>query len=125
MAEVLDVGRFTALDMLGTTGTLRRRRSVGAEFVLACFALLLLALALLITGQLLFGSAALGLAVNYLPLAAYSILPPPPGRLEDALADVGDVRAEMTRTGLAQVLLLVPFLVGAAAAAQVVKRRAG
>jgi hypothetical protein len=36
MAAIPDVRRFTALDMHGGAGSLRRRRIIRAEFVLGC-----------------------------------------------------------------------------------------
>jgi len=121
---IFDVRRFTALDMFGTAGTLRRRRIIRAEFVVGCPAVFLLAVATLLAGHPLLGGWFLGVATNYLPLAAHAVNLFPPGRLETELAGVEDVRGQLMRAGAAQFLLLVPFLVGAAAAAQLLRRSA-
>lgn len=110
--------RFTALDMYGSAGTRRRRQVIRAEFLIGCPALLVLGALSLLNGQLLVGGWFLGVGVNYVPLAVYSVILFPPGRLEAELAAVGDVRAQLIRAGAVQALLLVPFLVAAAAAAQ-------
>jgi len=115
---VFDVRRFTALDMYGSAGTRRRRQVIRAEFLIGCPALLVLGALSLLNGQLLVGGWFLGVGVNYVPLAVYSVILFPPGRLEAELAAVGDVRAQLIRAGAVQALLLVPFLVAAAAAAQ-------
>ncbi len=125
MHEVLDVRRFTALDMYGTAGTLRRRRIIRAEFVIGCPALFLVTVMTLRGGHPLLGGWLLGVAVNYLPLAAHSISLFPPGRLEAELSNVDDVRSQLMRAGVIQVLLLVPFLVALAAAVQWLKQRPG
>ncbi len=124
MPQVLNVRRFTALDMHGTAGTGRRRRVILAEFVLGCPAVFVIAVLSLRTGNLLLGGWFLGVAANYLPLAAHSISLSRPGQVEAELADVQDIRAELVRAGIAQLLLLLPFLVALAAAVQQVRRRA-
>jgi hypothetical protein len=120
----LDVRRFTALDMYGTAGTRRRRRIILTEFVVGCPAVLLLAVAILRAGNLVFGAYALGVGLNYLPLALHGIDLFRPGRLETELAGVDDVRRQLMRAGLAQFLLFVPFLVASVAAVQLLTHRA-
>lgn len=123
MHEVFNVRRFTALDMFGTAGTLRRRRIIRAEFLIGCPVLVLVAVLTLHGGHPLLGGWLLGVAVNYLPLAAHSVSLFPPGRLEAELSTVPDVRGQLMRAGVVQVLLLVPFLVALAAAMQWLKQR--
>lgn len=122
MREVFNVRRFTALDMFGTAGTLRRRRIIRAEFVIGCPAVLAVAVLTLLNGHPLLGGWFLSVAVNYLPLAAHSVSLFPPGRLEAELAGVDDVRSQLTRASAIQVLLFVPFLVGLTAAVQLLRR---
>jgi hypothetical protein len=118
--KVSDVRRFTALDMFGTAGTLRRRQIIVAEFVVGCPAVFVLAALVLRTGPSLFGGWLLGVAFNYVPLAAHALSMFPPGRLEAELAgmDADDLRGQLSRAGVAQLLLLVPFLVALAATVQ-------
>lgn len=120
--EVLDVRRFTALDMHGTAGTLRRRRIIRAEFVIGCPIVFVFAVVTLHAGHPLLGGWVLGIAFNYLPLAAHSLSLFPPGRLEAELAGVEDVRGQLMRAGALQFLLLVPFLVALAAGVQLLTR---
>ena len=110
MHAALDVRRFTALDMYGTGGTRRRRRVILTEFVIGCPAVLLLAVVILRAGNLVFGACVQGVGLNYLPLALHEIDLFRPGRLEAELAGVDDVRGRLTRAGVAQFLLFVPFL---------------
>jgi len=122
MLEVINVRRFTALDMHGTAGTHRRRRIIRAEFVIGCPAMFLLAVSVLIGGHLLFGTYILGIAANYLPLAVYSVALFRPGSLEAELTGVQDLRGQLKRAGAAQVLLLIPFVVAVAAGLQLLRR---
>ncbi|MEP6799682.1 MAG: hypothetical protein ABI890_16105 [Lapillicoccus sp.] len=124
MDKVFDVRRFTALDMFGTGGTLRRRRIVRAEFVIGCPVLLILAVATLRAANDVLGVWFLGLGVNYLPLAVYAVSLFPPGRVEDELSTRDDLRSPLKSASAVQVLLLVPFLVGVAAAVQFLRRGA-
>jgi len=62
----LDVRRFTAPDMFGAAGTLRRRKIIRAEFVVGCPLLVLIGAASLLAGHLLTGAWILGVAVKYL-----------------------------------------------------------
>lgn len=116
MPAIFDVRRFTALDMFGTAGTLRRRRIICAEFVVGRPAAFLLGVLTLHSQQVLLGSCIIGIALNYLPLAAYAVKLLPSGELEAELTGV-DVRHKLRQAGTAQLLLLVPFVVVAAAAA--------
>ncbi len=111
MLQVLNVRRFTALDMHGTAGTPRQRRVILAEFVLGCPAVRIIGLLSLRAGNLVLGGWFLGVAANYLPLAVHSISLSRPGQLEAELADIQDIRAELVQAGIAQLLLLLlPFL---------------
>jgi hypothetical protein len=76
----------TALDMFRTAGTVRRRRIILAEFVVGFPVVLAVAAVVLRAGHPLLGTWFLGLAVNYLPLAAHAVSLFPPGRLEAELA---------------------------------------
>lgn len=117
---VFDVRRFTALDMFGRVGALWRRRIVVAEFVAGCLGVFVVAALVLRTGHSLVGGWLLGVAFNYLPLAAHALSLFPDGRLEAELAglDTDDFPRELGRASVAQFLLVVPFLVALAAAVQ-------
>lgn len=111
------VRRLAAIDMHGTRGTIRRRRIVTAEFVLASVGLLTVGATAWARGGWLVGGWLIGAGVNYIPLAAYAITLYPSGRLEAELRDIDPAR-ELRRYGLAQLLLLVPLLVALLAFAQ-------
>jgi hypothetical protein len=121
MAAIRDVRRFTALDMRGRAGSLRRRRFIRAEFVLSCVVALALAAFLLANGAWLIGFWVLGIGVNYIPLAMYSVVLFPGHHVERELAGV-DLPTEARRAGVAQFGLLVPFLVAIVAAVQFARR---
>lgn len=120
---MFDVRRFTALDMFGTAGTARRRSIILAEFLVGCPLVFVVAGLVLRAGHPLLGGWFLGLAANYLPLAAYAVTLFPAGRLEAELAGVHDVRGQLMRAGVVQFLLFVPFLVAVVAAMQLARRR--
>ena len=100
---------------------LRRRRIIRAEFVLGWVVALALATFLLVNGAWLIGFWLLGVGVNYIPLAVYSIVLFPGDRVERELEGV-DLPTEARRAGLAQFGLFVPFLVGIVAAVQFARR---
>jgi hypothetical protein len=113
-----DVRRLAALDMYGAGGTLRRRRLIRAEFVagaLGCIILGVLAAVAGSTAYKLLGAWLIGVGINYVPLAAYSVILCAPGRLEAALSGV-NIRAEQRYYMRAQILLAVPLLVALLAA---------
>ena len=107
--------------MHGRAGSLRRRRIIRAEFVLGCVVALALATFLLVNGAWLIGFWLLGVGVNYIPLALYSIVLFPGDRVERELEGV-DLPTEARRVGLAQFGLFVPFLVAIVAAVQFARR---
>jgi hypothetical protein len=123
MAAIPDVRRFTALEMHGGAGSLRRRRIIRAEFVLGCVVALAFGAFLLARGVGLVGLWILGIGVNYFPLAVYAVVLFPDDRIERELAGV-DLRAEVRRAAVAQFVLLVPFLVGIVAVVQLARRSA-
>jgi hypothetical protein len=88
MAAIPDVRRFTALDMHGGAGSLRRRRIIRAEFVLGCVVALAFGAFLLARGVGLVGLWILGVGVNYFPLAVYAVVLFPDDRIERELAGV-------------------------------------
>jgi hypothetical protein len=100
MAAIPDVRRFAALDMPGRAGSLRRRRIIRAEFVLGCVVALALAAFLLANGAWLIGFWLLGVGVNYIPLAVYSVVLFPGDRVERELEGV-DLPTEARRAGMA------------------------
>ena len=65
----------------------------------------------------------IGAGLNYLPLAAYSIMLSRPGVLEAELADV-DTGRELRRAGVLQLWILVPLALVAVAVRAMVSRRA-
>ena len=121
MHDNFDVRRFTAVDMFGAAGTARRRRTILAEFVLSCPLLILLGASTLLTGHPVMGIWFLGVGLNYLPLALYAVALFPSGALEAELTGM-DIRGQLRRASLVQLLLLVPFLVAVVAAVQSSKR---
>jgi hypothetical protein len=103
---------------VASTGSLRRRRIIRAEFVLGCVVALVFGAFLLARGVGLVGLWILGIGVNYIPLAVVLF---PGDRIERELAGV-DLPAEIRRTTVAQFALLVPFLGGIVAVAQLARR---
>ena len=123
----IDVRRLAALDMHGARGTRRRRRLILAEFVLGAVGGAALGIWALTWGggvAVVLGVWLLGLAVNYLPLAAHVLALWRPGRLEAELAGV-DLRAELRHYTRAQLWVLVPFWVAGLALAQTRTMRSG
>jgi hypothetical protein len=76
---------------------------------------------LLASGAWLIGLWILGVGVNYIPLAVYSIVMYPGDGIERELAGV-DLSSEARRAGVAQFTLLVPFVVGVIGAARLTRR---
>lgn len=121
MAAIPDVRRFAALDMHGRAGSLRRRRIIRAEFVVGCVVALALAAFLLANGAWLIGFWLLGVGVNYIPLAVYSVVLFPGDHVERELEGV-DLPTEARPGRGAQFGLFVPFLVAIVAAVQLARR---
>jgi hypothetical protein len=107
--------------MYGTAGTRRRRRIVLSEFVVGTVGLILVGALLLIHGAWLWAAWLLGCGAGYGALALHAVTLYPRGRLEAEL-DGADVRAELRRYSIAQLLLFVPGLVAVVAVAQAVRR---
>lgn len=107
--------------MYGTVGTLRRRRIVTAEFVLGTAGLIALTAILLSRGGLLWAIWTLGCGVNYAPLAVHAVALYRRGRLESALDGV-DVRSEIRRYSIAQLLLFIPAVIAVIAVTQALHR---
>jgi hypothetical protein len=106
--------------MHGTAGTQRRRRIVTAEFVLGTAVLILLGVVLLVHGGWLWAAWLLGCGLSYGALAVHAAILYPKGRLEAALAGV-DIRSELRRYSMAQLLLFVPALIAALAVVQALR----
>lgn len=100
--------------MHGVAGRRFRRRIILAEFVLAALGGVALGAFLLADADggllgILFGIWALGVGLNYVPLALYALSL----RSDQALAaelDDADVRAELRHFSLTQLWVAVPFL---------------
>lgn len=103
--------------MHGPAGTLGRRRIVTAEFVLATAGLIALASTLFGHGGWPWATWALGCAANYAALGVHAVALYPQGRLESALQGV-DVRSEIRRYSIAQLLLFIPAIVAIFAVSQ-------
>jgi hypothetical protein len=108
------VRRFAALDLYGSSGTLRRRRIVLVEFVVGTAALLVLGAYTGSHGNRLWGVWLTGCGLSYGALAAHAATLFPKARVEAELAGV-DTAAELRRYGVAQLLLFVPGIVALAA----------
>jgi hypothetical protein len=67
------------------------------------------------------GAWVLGVGVNYIPLAVYSVVLFPGARVEREL-DGLDIPSEARRAGAAQFALFIPFLVAIVAVAQFARR---
>jgi hypothetical protein len=115
------VRRFAAIDIYGASGTRRRRQIVAADFVLSIAGLIALAVTLVAHSGWLWATWALGCAVNYGALAVHVVALYPQGRLEAALEGV-DVRSDIRRYSIAQLLLFVPALIAVIAATQALHR---
>jgi len=119
-ASLVDVRRLAAVDMYGTQGTERRRRIIIAEFVLAALGGIAVGLYLLLAAggaAIVIGVVAIGVGVNYVPLAAHAISLRAPATLRAELAG-SDVRGELRRYSVSQFWVFVPFLFAVLALAQ-------
>jgi hypothetical protein len=108
----MDVRRLAAIDMHGVSGTLRRKRIVLAEFIVALIAGVALgawiAAAAPGLGTRIFGIWMIGAGLNYAPLAAFAIALSRPGALETELVGV-DASRELRRYSVLQLWLIVPL----------------
>lgn len=114
------VRRLAALDLAGPTGALGRRgRLVRLEFVASATLGIALGAWFLAAGAPAWLAVwSLGIGVNYLALSAHGIeLLRHPDHLYAELDGV-DVRQELRRYSVSQLLLVMPFLVALAAAVQ-------
>jgi len=118
------VRRFAALDMHGTAGTRRRRRVVTIEFLVGTVALILIGARSPSQGGWLWAGWLLGCAANYGALAVYAVVLYPPGRLEAELRGI-DVRSELRRYSIAQLLLFIPGLIAVVALVQAFRGEGG
>ncbi len=118
---MVDVRRLAAVDMHGAAGTLLRRRIILAEFAFGALAGVGLGIWVL-TAAAPLGIWAIGIGLNYLPLAIYAIRLSPAGALERELAGI-DVDAELRRYTVAQLWIFVPLLFAVLAALQEGARR--
>jgi hypothetical protein len=109
-----DVEQLVAIDMHGARGSALRRHLVQVEFPLA------VVLAAAIGGYLLSrgGTAGwisglwlFGIAANYVPLTYYAVQLSRRGRLAAAVAALDDLAAASRYYSIAQLRLLVPYLV--------------
>ena len=121
-----DVKQLTVVDMYGTSGTVRRRQIIRAEFIGGAIGCVALGVTSLLLGRsvafCLVGGWLVGVGINYVPLAAYSVCLYPPGRLRAELAGV-DIRAEQRYYTRAQIVLFMPLFIAVLAAAQEWSRR--
>jgi hypothetical protein len=108
------VRRFAALDMYGAAGTQRRRRIVLTEFIIGTARLGLIGVWVLMHNGRIWGVWLLGCALNYGFLALHAVRLYPRGKLEADLEGV-DVRSEIGRYSVAQLLLFLPGLIATAA----------
>ncbi|MDF3300165.1 hypothetical protein [Streptomyces tropicalis] len=115
------VRRFAAIDMYGTTGTLRRRRLVLAEFVLGTACFVVLGVVFTMHGGWFWGAWLLGCGLSYGALAVHAVGLYPSHRLEAELEGV-DTPTEIRRYSAAQLLLFVPGLIAVVALAQALSR---
>ncbi len=98
--------------MHGTAGSDLRRRVIVAEFVLGTLGGLAIGIFLIASAQpvgLVVGVYAIGVGLNYLPLASHAISLRGRARLRAELRGV-DVAAELRRYTRSQFWVFVPFL---------------
>lgn len=108
----MNVRRLAAIDMYGTRGTMRRRRVITAELILTTIGAVALGIWLTWNapglGGRLFGMWAIGVGLNYAPLAAYAITLSRPGAIGAELDGI-DTSRELRRYGLLQFWAAVPL----------------
>jgi hypothetical protein len=109
---LVDVRRLAAVDMHALSGTDRRRRIIIAEFVLGAIGGIGIGLFLLLSGAGTFGTVlglwAVGVGINYVPLALHAISLRSPRRLRAELRGV-DLRSELRYYTRAQFWVFVPL----------------
>jgi hypothetical protein len=108
----VNVRRLAAIDMYGTSGTIRRRRVILAEFIAGLAAVVALGI-WLVTGASSLSARILGIwligaGLNYAPLAAHAVMLSRPGALDAELAGV-DTGRELRRYTVFQLWILVPL----------------
>ncbi len=109
--EVMDAHRIAAADMWGSSGSLRRRRIIRAEFLVGVAGCLVLGVLCLVRGEgwvVIVGVWLVGAGANYVPLALHANSLMRPGALERELAGT-DLRRELRRAGVHQLWIAVPF----------------
>lgn len=108
----MNVRRLAAVDMHGTRGTARRKRIITSEFILGALGAVAIGVWMVSDagglGDRVIGLWAIGVGLNYAPLAAYAIALSRPGAL-DAELDGVDVNRELRRYGLLQFWVFVPL----------------
>jgi hypothetical protein len=122
----MNVKRLAAIDMYGTRGTVRRRRIIAAEFILGTVGAMAFGVWLTCVaaglGNRFFGMWALGVGLNYAPLAAYAITLSRPGAIEAEL-DGTDTSRELRRYGLLQFWVAVPLALAGLAVRDILTNR--
>jgi hypothetical protein len=113
MAIRLNLRRLAAVDMYGSAGARWRRWVILVEFLAGVAGIAALAVLLLRTGTGL-GTAVLavwllGVAANYVPLAAHALSLIRPGALDTEITGV-DIAAALRHYTVAQFWIAVPFL---------------
>jgi hypothetical protein len=115
-----DVRRLAALDMWGTSGRIRRRRLIRAEFVVGVVGCITLGTFGVLSGSgwaVGLGVWLLGVGVNYVLLALHARSLSRPGALEAELVGA-DLPRELRRGALTQFWIAVPFALAIAAVVQ-------
>lgn len=111
MKSPLNVRRLAAVDMHGSSGATWRRWVILIEFVIGAFGIAALAILLLRAAgivPLVLGVWLSGIALNYLPLAAYAVVFIKPARLRAELTGV-DLDGELRRYTKSQFWVFVPL----------------
>ena len=112
-----DPRRLAAADMWGTRGSLRRRRIIRAEFVVATCGCTLLGILTLLHGSggwIFLGVWLVGAGANYFPLALEAQRLSRPGALEAQMAGPEPAR-ELRTAAKSQLWIAVPFAMCVAA----------
>jgi hypothetical protein len=120
-----DVRRLAAVDMWGGRGSTFRRRIILIEFLVGAVVGIALGIWLLVRGSsdwlaIVLGVWAIGVGLNYVPLALHAISLTPPGKLEGELEGV-DIYAELRHYTSAQFRVFVPLWIAIVAVAQMGK----
>ena len=112
MKPRLNVRRLAAVDMYGSSGAAWRRWVILLEFVIGTAGIATLGIRVLNAGDIgtvVLGLYLLGVALNYLPLAAYALMFLRPATLRSELAGV-DLGGELRRYTNAQFWVFVPLV---------------